>query len=52
MNHMPGEKLEGDRPQMLATLICANRKLYAVRSVPCVTLVGAGFLLRSRNEEM
>ena len=37
---------------MLATLTRANRKLYTVRSVPCVALVGVGFLLRSRNEKI
>ena len=51
MNHVPGEKLEEERPNMLATLISATRKLYTVRFVPCVALVGVGFLLESRNEK-
>ena len=54
MNHVPGEKLEKDRPKMLATLISATRKqlLYTVRFVPCVALVGVRFLLESRNEKI
>ena len=51
MNHVPGEKLEEERPKMLATLISATRKLYTVCFVPCVALVGVGFLLESRNEK-
>ena len=51
MNHVPGEKLEEERPKMLATLISATRKRYIVRFVPCVALVGAGFLLESQNEK-
>ena len=31
---------------MLATLISATRKLYTVRFVSCVALVGVGFLSR------
>ena len=35
---------------MLATLISATRKLYTVRVVPCVALVGVGFLLMIGRE--
>jgi hypothetical protein len=51
MNNVPGEKLEEERPKMLATLISATRKLYTVRVVPCVALVGVGFRLEGRNEK-
>ena len=50
MNHVPGEKLEEDRPKMLCYTNKCHPQLYTVRSVPCVALVGVEFLLRDGRE--
>ena len=44
---MSRKEAREESPKLLATLIGATRKLYTVRAVPCVALVGVGFLLES-----